>query len=213
MRCKLSLATLTMAVAFAVPGVAHAQTPGLPCVDTGVGVAVGTCPKPGPAPTPIPTPSGECQHTTDIPTPATLGDARAATLCLLNKERAQRGLGKLAESPALEGAAVAFSRSMVTRDFFDHVSPGGSTIVDRIKRTSYLKSASSWAIGENIAWGSGSLSTPAKTVDAWMHSAGHKRNILTPRFEHIGVGIAPGAPVRLPAGQPAATYTTDFGAR
>ena len=46
-----------------------------------------------------------------------------------------------------------------------------------------------------------------------MHSPGHKANILTPSYRDIGIGIALGAPAKLPDGMPAATYTTDFGAR
>ncbi len=43
-----------------------------------------------------------------------------------------------------------------------------------------------------------------------MNSAGHKRNILHPAFEEIGVGVALGAPGK---GGTGATYTTTFGAR
>lgn len=211
MRTKLLLMTAAAAVTLMVPGGSAAHAQPIPCLLPGVGDC--PAPVPIPLPTPAPVPSGECAHATEVPAAGKLDDAREAVLCLLNKERSKRDLGKLSASPALEGAATSFSRSMVIRDFFAHVSPSGSTVVDRIKRTSYLDKASSWALGENIAWGSGSLSTPAKTVNAWMHSTAHKRNILTPRFDHVGVGIALGAPLRIPAGQPAATYTTDFGAR
>jgi uncharacterized protein YkwD len=45
-----------------------------------------------------------------------------------------------------------------------------------------------------------------------MHSDGHRRNILDRRFRHIGIGVVTGAPGDV-HGQPAATYTTDFGSR
>ena len=147
------------------------------------------------------------------PTSDNLASVRHATLCLLNHERAMRGLGRLHESAKLRSAAQAYSWSMVRHDFFDHVSPSGSTLTSRVRSTAYLSSARGWALGENIAWGSGSLATAASTVRAWMHSAGHKRNILTGRFTEIGIGIAPGAPIQLPSGMSAATYTTDFGTR
>src|SRR4051794_35665988 len=121
---------------------------------------------------------------------------------------------------------------MVVNDFFDHVSPGGSTLVSRVKATRYLNGANGWSLGENIAWGGSTRATPRQTVDAWMHSAGHKRNILTGAFAEIGIGIAIGAPAELPGalagvgvgravGAPAelpgdragGTYTTAFGAR
>ena len=148
-----------------------------------------------------------------MPSSRNSASTRHSTLCLLNHERKMRGLRRLHPSLKLRSAAQAYSWAMVRNDFFDHVSPGGSTLVGRVRKTAYLASARGWSLGENIAWGAGRLATPRETVRAWMHSAGHKHNILTARFTEIGIGIAPGAPVRLPDGMPAATYTTDFGSR
>src|SRR2546423_1519821 len=64
-------------------------------------------------------------------------------------------------------------------------------------------------LGENIAWGSLQYSTPASIVKMWMHSPGHRANILRAGFRDIGIGIARGAPQAGVHG--AATYTTDFG--
>lgn len=154
-----------------------------------------------------------CDNADDIPTPASISDARDATLCLLNIERTSRGLSRLRSNGRLQDAAQSYSRSMVVNDFFDHVSPGGSTLVSRVKATRYLVGANGWMLGENIAWGGSTRATPRQTVDAWMHSAGHKRNILTSSFDEIGIGIAIGAPASLPDGMASATYTTDFGSR
>jgi uncharacterized protein YkwD len=154
-----------------------------------------------------------CDGVDDVPTAATISDARDATLCLLNEERSSRGLDRLRANSRLRDAAQAYSRAMVVNDFFDHVSPGGSTLVSRVKATRYLAGANGWMLGENIAWGGSTRATPRQTVDAWMHSAGHKRNILTGTFDEIGVGIAIGAPAQLPGDMPSATYTTDFGNR
>ena len=41
-----------------------------------------------------------------------------------------------------------------------------------------------------------------------MRSAGHRQNILQPRFHVIGIGIGAGAPTGGGSGR---TYTTDFG--
>ena len=161
----------------------------------------------------VPAAALACDNADDVPTPATISDARHATLCLLNMERTSRGLDKLRNNGRLRDAAQAYSRHMVADDFFDHVSPGGSTMVSRIKATRYLVGANGWMLGENIAWGGASRATPRETVEAWMHSAGHKRNILTGSFDEIGIGIAIGAPARLPDDMPSATYTTDFGSR
>jgi uncharacterized protein YkwD len=148
-----------------------------------------------------------------VPTQSNAATVRHATLCLLNQQRAAHGLGKLRESGKLRSAAQGYTWAMVRHDFFDHVSPGGSTLLRRVRSTAYLASARGWALGENIAWGAGPRATPTATVRAWMHSAGHRHNILTRRFDEIGIGVVPGAPVDLPAGMNAATYTTDFGTR
>src|SRR4051794_29348503 len=119
------------------------------------------------------------------------------TLCLLNAERKKHGLRKLRLSKRLSKAAVKHSRDMVHRDYFSHTSLSGASFVDRIRHTGYLSGAHAWTVGENLAWGSGSLSSPAQTVRAWMHSPGHRHNILTGRFRHIGIGIVVGAPAHV----------------
>lgn len=138
---------------------------------------------------------------------------RAATLCLLNQERSKRGLKALARNPQLEKAAQNYTRAMVREGFFDHVGPGGSTLLSRVRRgTRYLKGARRYALGENIAWGSSTYATPQETVQSWMESAGHRANILNRKFKHIGVGVVAGAPEDA-QGMPASTFTTDFGYR
>jgi uncharacterized protein YkwD len=102
---------------------------------------------------------------------------------------------------------------MVRARFFDHTSPGGSTMVSRIKATSYLRDAVRWTVGENLAWGTGAKATPRATVDAWMHSADHRANLLDRSFAEVGIGIAPGAPAELQADEAGGTYVTDFGRR
>jgi uncharacterized protein YkwD len=89
---------------------------------------------------------------------------------------------------------------MVHHKYFDHGDFAG-----RIHRAGYH----GFTLGENIAWGSLRYSTPASIVNLWMHSPGHRANILRPQFRDIGIGIANGAPEGGVGG--AATYTTDFG--
>jgi uncharacterized protein YkwD len=133
-----------------------------------------------------------------------------ATLCLLNRQRRKHGLRRLRLSRRLSRAARGHSRDMVRRGYFSHTSLSGATFVDRIRLSGYLHGSLSWMVGENLAWGAGSRSSPAGIVLAWMGSPGHRENILTGRYRHIGIGIAAGAPGWL-GRRPAATYTTDFG--
>jgi uncharacterized protein YkwD len=138
---------------------------------------------------------------------------RRATLCLVNGERTQRGLSRLTARRELETAATRYGRQMVAQRFFDHVSPSGSTLVQRVRQTGYLRNASGWSLGENLAWGSGDLATPRAIVAAWMASPGHRANILRPRFRDAGIGLAAGAPLALGGGASAGTYVNVFGRR
>jgi uncharacterized protein YkwD len=131
--------------------------------------------------------------------------ARELTLCLLNGERAEAGLAPLRSEARLELAAQRYAADMVKRDFFDHVDPGGLDPQDRILMAGY-PSINAWT-GENLAWGNGSESAPAEIVDTWMHSPGHRRNILRAEFVEIGIGVELAVPNR----KPGATYVTTFG--
>jgi uncharacterized protein YkwD len=154
-----------------------------------------------------------CANVDVKPNSANLEVVRTAVLCLHNAERAGHRLPKLRENPRLRRAAERHSSHMVGAHFFDHTSPTGTTMVDRIRRTGYTSGARGWSLGENIAWGSGRLATAAQIQRAWMKSPGHRSNILRRSFREIGIGIETGLPVRVSASQPGATYTTDFGYR
>ncbi len=132
-----------------------------------------------------------------------------ATLCVLNAERARHRLRPLRLNYKLSRAAQRHSRAMARQRFFSHTSPGGASFVDRIRSTGYLSGATSWSVAENIAWGSGSRSTPRSIGTAWMNSPPHRTNILSSSYRAIGIGIASGTPV----GGRGGTYTTDFGRR
>jgi uncharacterized protein YkwD len=150
-----------------------------------------------------------CAGSRSRPSPASLDRAIGATVCLINRARADHGLGALRAIGSLERAAGAHSRDMVLHGFFAHDSPSGSTPKERIDRAGYFNGASSWALGETIAWGSGGLATPAAIVRSWLRSAGHRAILLDGRYRDLGVGIAVGGPGQ--AG--GATFTGDFGAR
>jgi uncharacterized protein YkwD len=145
------------------------------------------------------------------PAAGNLDQAGQATFCLLNLERSVRSLPALSLQSQLSQASTAYSGRMVAEQFFDHVSPDGGTLVDRLTAVGYLGSVDTWAAGENIAWGTGDLATPRSIVQAWMNSPPHRENILDTTFREIGMGIAVGVPQQ-GAGD-GATYTTDFGVR
>ena len=153
----------------------------------------------------------DCANTHVRPTRENLNDVRQAVLCLHNRERARHGLKPLRENPDLRSAAARHSTHMVDAHFFNHVTPSGRTMIDRVRRAGYLRRVhGSWSIGENIAWASGRLSTADEITDVWMRSEGHRANILRSKFREIGIGISIGTPAGSRSG---ATYTENFGFR
>ena len=147
-----------------------------------------------------------CSHANADPNRVSLKKVRRATLCLLNRKRHEHGLSNLRENGRLDRASQQHAADMARRKYFEH-----GDFIGRIKRSRYLSGAGRWTVGENIAWGAGSYARPKAIVKMWMHSPGHRANILSHSFREIGIGIARGAPVR--GMSDGATYATDFGAR
>ncbi len=160
----------------------------------------------------LPAQAASCPGADLTPAAGTLAEVRDATLCLLNRERAERGAPRLRAHGDLQRSARRFSRAMVEGSFFAHVAPDGSTMMDRIRATGYLAGARGYRVGENLAWGTGERATPRQTVAAWMRSPGHRANLLDARYRAVGIGVVPGVPVTR-ATAPGATYTTHFGSR
>ena len=130
--------------------------------------------------------------------PSELGLARTRelTLCLLNEQRARQGLAPLRGEARLELAAQRYAGEMVERRFFDHVDPGGLDPQDRILLAGY-PATNAWT-GENLAYGTGPEGSPVEIVDRWMHSPGHKANILRRSFTEIGIGVEFDVPKQVP---------------
>lgn len=154
--------------------------------------------------------AAECPDADLDPDASNLGRIRTAILCLHNQIRAHRGLPTLRMNRRLRKAAVGHSRDMVANDYFEHTTPKGVTMVDRILRAHYVRANQGWSLGENLAWGTGSYATPRGAVDAWMNSEGHRDNILRRAYREVGIGIVVGVPSTDGIG---ATYTLDFGVR
>lgn len=150
-----------------------------------------------------------CPGADVIPVAGNLTQVSQATLCLLNNERATHGLRPLTEAAGLTQPSAAYSARMVTENFFAHVAPDGATLTDRLEADGYIDPDGDWTVGENIAWGQGSISTARAITVAWMNSPAHRDNILEPEYTEVGIGVVPGTPGDTSWG---ATYTTDFGA-
>ncbi|MCA1247581.1 CAP domain-containing protein [Massilia sp. MS-15] len=88
-------------------------------------------------------------------------------------------------NPRLGQAALAHSRDMAARRYFNHRAKDGSQAAERAARAGYA-----WQrVGENIAFGQ---STPDEAVAGWLDSPGHCANIMNPGFTEMGAayGVA-----------------------
>lgn len=96
-------------------------------------------------------------------------------LRLTNRERQKRGLRPLAMAQCTERVSSSWAWTMAAQNLFRHQSPSK---VARACGTRY--------VGENIAMGR--PLGAAQVVSLWMHSPGHRANILNAHFGHLGVG-------------------------
>jgi uncharacterized protein YgiM (DUF1202 family) len=106
---------------------------------------------------------------------------RAEVVRLVNVERAKEGLPPVIETANLLPAADL--RASEAAGKFSHTRPDKTswkTVFDQMGITSDYK-------GENLAKGQ---KTPEAVMAAWMHSPGHRANILNPRFNAIEIGLA-----------------------
>lgn len=146
---------------------------------------------------------GLCANAAAIPSTSDVERTRLATRCLINRERASRGLRPLTRHLALWRAAVGHSRDMAQRGYFSHRSLGGGSAEARVRAAGYPTGRA--MVAENLGWGSGALASPAAIVRSWMASPAHRATILHPRLRELGVGIARSGDRTL--------YTAKFGAR
>jgi len=137
-----------------------------------------------------PTTTTAAKTTTATPTTGTttattgLTAAEQQMLNLVNQERAKNGLPALKADLQLTKLARLKSQDMINKNYFSHQSPTYGSPFDMMK----TYGVSYRTAGENIA-GNGSVSG-AHT--ALMNSAGHRANILSANFTHIGIGIQSG---------------------
>jgi uncharacterized protein YkwD len=158
--------------------------------------------------------SSACLDADLRPSQSNIDRVRAATLCLVNRERAGQGEGPLNPDPGLERAAQSHSEDMAFGDYFEHVGPHGDTPVSRMRASGYIYSSRvGYEIGENIGWGTLWLATPRAIVAAWMASSEHRANILNGRYRDTAIGVSPHPLSSVARGQAGAMYTQDFGVR
>jgi uncharacterized protein YkwD len=114
--------------------------------------------------------------------PAGSGDAEAALQQLLGTERLRAGLPALEPDAELVRLAREHSADMVGREYFGHVSPSGSDVVERLRRAGFVVLRAA----ENLARSTSAAGAHRMLMD----SPAHRANVLDPRLTHVGVGVA-----------------------
>ncbi|WP_413467440.1 CAP domain-containing protein [Metabacillus niabensis] len=100
---------------------------------------------------------------------------------LTNAERKKNGLPALKADTQLSGVAQKKSEDMRQNNYFSHTSPTYGSPFDMMRDFGVTYKTA----GENIAQGQRSAQ---EVVQAWMNSEGHRKNILSKDFTHIGIG-------------------------
>ena len=114
--------------------------------------------------------------------PSFTGDEEWEVLRLTNYERTANGLAPLSVFSELDAAAGLRAEEITT--LFSHTRPDGTPCSTALGDIPY------YSVGENIAYG---YPTPEAVVEGWMNSPGHRANILTEHYRHLGVGYISGA--------------------
>jgi uncharacterized protein YkwD len=121
--------------------------------------------------------------------PVNLTGVESAIVDLTNDIRRRNGLAMLLVDGICRDAARGHSADMLDRNYFSHTNPEGRALKERMPAN---LAASQW--GENIWTGRGYDPRQVrylaqKIMDGWMKSPGHRANILTPGYTHLGVGV------------------------
>ena len=166
----------------------------------------------GPLSGPAPAAAAQCSGADNSPKALSAKRASQLVICLVNKERRERGMSSLGKVEKLARAARGHTAHMKRSDCFAHTCPGEPSLTGRLSKADYLPCNCSWEAGENIAWGAGSSKgSPRAVVQAWMKSSEHRARILDGSYQDVGVGFRHGSPFG--GSKKQATYTLDFGAK
>jgi uncharacterized protein YkwD len=101
----------------------------------------------------------------------------------VNVQRQLNGRAPLTRLEPLEWLAQSHARDMGLRNFFDHNNADGMTPWDRLNA---IQPAPYIHAGENAAKGQENIE---ELMAQWMASEKHRKNILSPDYTHMGVGV------------------------
>ena len=132
-------------------------------------------------------PVSVCPHQTQVK--ARTAVQLRAMRCLTNYARAHAGLEPLAGSKSLTQAASHKAADILRCDEFSHEACHRE-FTYWSERFGYIE-GKCWSAAENIAWGGGRHGSARAMFRAWLHSPGHREDILGP-YTDLGVGLRSG---------------------
>jgi uncharacterized protein YkwD len=110
---------------------------------------------------------------------------RSEMLARVNEVRRSAGLRPLRENAELDRAAQEHARDLLLRGYYRHESLEGARPGDRALAAGYPTGS----VAENLHQ---DRYTVERTLDDWLNSPGHRRNLLDPRGADLGLGLAVG---------------------
>lgn len=116
-----------------------------------------------------------------------MAGAEQSAFALINQKRAEQGSRPLIWNAELAAVARLHSQNMAEFKFFSHCGLDNKLVSDRADASGLGR----WrSIGENIAFNRGFLDPVVKTVELWLDSPTHKRNMLDANWTESAVGVA-----------------------
>ncbi|MFZ4738337.1 MAG: CAP domain-containing protein [Bradymonadia bacterium] len=114
--------------------------------------------------------------------PASEAAPDATLLRLVNEQRAASGVAVLRVWPELTSVARDWSTELAAQRVLVHATADAGTLTTRL----VARGLRFTQAGENLA----NASTPRQALAAMLSSPGHKKNLLDPRWTHVGVGVS-----------------------
>lgn len=116
-----------------------------------------------------------------------LAEVERLAFNLVNEKRVENGLQPLTWNDNVAKTARVHSGSMAEFNFFSHKGLDSKMVSDRADANGVGK----WrSIGENIAFNRGYQDPVALTVQLWLDSPAHRRNMLSADWKESAIGVA-----------------------
>jgi uncharacterized protein YkwD len=137
----------------------------------------------------------------------------AQVAAAVNEVRVEHGRKPLATTTGLQEAALQHTMEMGRDGYFAHASYDGTAFWKRL-RAFYPRGASScWSVGENLVYAAPEM-TAGEAVQLWLSSPEHRRNLLDPRWQQMGIAaVQVTGAGGVYGGQTVTVITNDFGDR